>query len=373
MDPPLSSSIQELIDKNNEAIIINTKNLILENFKKEIDNIIISNTPGIYVKELLTGDQRMVLTSMAEKKGLASFYLYCKDIAYLIITDSKNEEITIDADYLDNFNWATGYDFKNPATFYEEVKLFGLEQIEKYFNDDMVKLGRDGYKRREFILIKYIIQQISLNPIYKEITINKPKLIIQSKPQISLRYNKSKKIYCKSNDKKVYLSFDIKGSIFLAYHQHGVIKEPSWEEFVSNYTTSNLIKNSKCFRLTLFGKLDKYKLNKTLISNTIIPIWETIRLHFGGYFCVIDSDELLIESKNLEKEIETINNINLPNYVRFQAYQLLYTEIPNGEPLPCIIRKFLHPKDKANSFDIKNVAKKDYKVIYNHILKNSIV
>lgn len=361
-------SLKEYASNN---IISNCKGDLLLDFYDQIkkDNINIIRYP----KQQLTGEQRIEITMICERNGL-SCYIETdenKDKSknyYLVVCKSKNEDLDI-ANLSDNIKKMLSRYMNiyfNSETFLEEIKLLNLEDMFSWFIDDIKRYGYNGYKRLMRILPDEIVKDIQSNNKYQMLIKSKPKLKGSIDPSNTLY----KKLYKPENNKKMFVSIDIKSAVFIAYRELGIITEESWTEFMIKYTPSKFLINSKRLRLEIFGKINKNNINSIIIPNLIINVWNKIENSIlEAELLAIEGDELILELKNDESALIIIKNImecEIPDYINITCYHLKCFTI-NEKIYYTKIYKY--PEGKP--FDLKCAEKKEYTGIYS-IIKTQI-
>lgn len=127
---------------------------------------------------------------------------------------------------------------------------------------------------------------------------------------ICLNVDSGKNVYNKTNKNKKFLSIDLSKANFQALKFVGVISDNTYNDFISNYTNLNYIKDSKYTRQVIFGKLNpsrQIKVEKFIISNIyyILRDWLSQKnIHFN--LEVLAVDELVISLSEFLDEIDLI-------------------------------------------------------------------
>ena len=302
----------------------------------------------------MNGKQRIQLSMLAEKQGLCSYYLENVKEPMLVISKSKNEIIDpmgIENNLIEKFSNTIGYPIKK-ETVLQDCKLFGVEKEWQLFLDELKLYGKSGFKRREETFTEFIIDLIRLSSKYVELMKEPPILM----GKVSKPFTIASMVYRKENENNKFISFDIIGSIFLAYYQLGIINKPTWSEFAGQFTSSKFLLNNKKLRVKIFGKLDPgCKTHNVIINNTILPIWDKLKHHFFGQLIAIEGDEIVITTDNYERDLQIIKDIQLHNYVRVLCYSLTTHMI---EKNTYFSRHFLFPENKKPDIKCANIENK---------------
>ncbi|AYV77491.1 MAG: hypothetical protein Dasosvirus4_12 [Dasosvirus sp.] len=352
--------LENQVPKKNKNILSQRDSLF---YKNEIDFIKTSG-PKKYNKKELLPKERIELTIEAERNGLASYTIFDNDDQFLIVCDSKNEEIT-DA-HNELFLKTLGYDPKDiqKDQFLQDIELLNLHSDYKLFCQEVSKYGIQGLKRRNIILEEYIIDYIQKDPKYQKLLEKKQEIIKDfyqnSSRFLSKSYTIAKKQYNPSNDNVTFISLDIKCANFVSYRENGVFSETTWEQFIRRFTVSQYIANNKTFRVRLFGKLES-KLNQILWQKLIVDVWKIIEPHCHNNLVAIENDEILLRPSDPESTINLLKtSILIPSYVKITCYKLKYIEQENA-----YLKIF-----PDQTFELKGINRAFYISKYKNILEH---
>jgi hypothetical protein len=289
---------------------------------------------------------------------------------FFVISESRNcpfDLATVGDNHLKRFSEITGFQFTDTNTFESDVKAYGLEPELKLFTEEMIKYHISGAKRRDEIIADRITKEIGSTDAYKTIMATKVPLIKVTGASLSPPFTIAKKLYCPENDTKVFISIDIKSSIFKAYHDMGIIPEDSWTKFMDRFTTSQLLKSNKQFRLKVFGGLNKNKNHSVMINNTIIEVWNKIHEIFTPKLLAIEGDEIVLYSgDDYQTDLDRLTCLGLGTGVRISCFRLEATaeKLIHSDKEITIHYYIRHFVDSANKFDIKCVPKEFASAIY---------
>lgn len=150
-----------------------------------------------------------------------------------------------------------------------------------------------------------------------------------------------KQLYIDENDKKVFISLDMKKANFSAlylYNSNIFGGAKTWEEFISKFTDSKHIINSKYIRQVIMGACNPKKQiqqEKELMSLLLIKMITKFNLSYPGYLCSkikvysLGEDEIILEiidrnmlSSYLEIIKEFIESTNYKDVIRISAFTL---------------------------------------------------
>jgi hypothetical protein len=338
-------------------------------FREEIEQILVEGSRR-YIKDDIPPKERIEFSLLAEKSGLASYGT--RDLEtnqeYLVVS-SKNCHDRLELDestwpvFLARFSSYTGLPFDSVETFPEDVRLFGLEERLETFRRECERYGLAGLKRRDELLIQYICSEVQKNPLYWKLT----KKRVQKDPVVMPPFTIATRQYQPSNVGSVFISIDIVAAVFQIYHREGVIAESTWEEFLANFTTSQVLRANKAFRNRVLGKLDRRGHHMALVSESIANIWHRLRAHprLEENLVAVEGDEILLRSdlENYMSDLDLICSTSLELPVRVLCYRLDQEEKTKG-----YVRRFLHPEDRP--FDVKCLDRGSLKKAYRNVLEN---
>jgi hypothetical protein len=154
---------KKLQDINNNKKQIEYANIDLNEEMKQILNM----KEKKYDKNVLSREQRINLTILAELNNYASYNLTENKDTYFVISESRKENFAINdmnSIHIKKFGDITGYTFSDLNTFIDDVKLFGLETELNLYIEDVKKYGLSGLKRRDIIIADAIIDYITKLP-----------------------------------------------------------------------------------------------------------------------------------------------------------------------------------------------------------------
>ena len=174
-----------------------------------------------------------------------------------------------------------------------------------------------------------LITDLSENEFMKEFNSQNTRIIdLYNLPSEENQYP-SKSIYNNSNDRKIFISFDLVKANFsaLMYHNSKIFnseKPISYNEWISRYTDLDYIINSKYTRQVVFGKLNPSR----QIKVEKFMIWKALK-HFKDLFeknqieakvVSFNVDEVVFETSldvinlwdKILDDIETIKEENIP-------------------------------------------------------------
>lgn len=298
----------------------------------------------LYDPNVLTGPQRMLLTLAADRHGLAAY----KEGDKLVIGPPRQIRVQINDAFLGYFARWTNKPFAEVSTFLSDVALFGLEKELQHCQEDVRRFGLDALKRRDEILCQQIVKDLTSREAYRLHVGN----AMPREKQRHERLMEQKVYFANHPQDAVFVSLDVRSSLFKAYHDLEIILEPSWEEFMRKYTSSEWMIHNKTMRLACMGKLDRHQRHAELIRGTIEPI---VHL-FDFEWSVVEGDEIVFRfTEQTWKDALAIIEPKVPSWIRVQCYRL--------ERGPFFVRRhFLHGSQIP--WDIKCCAIKRLKEAY---------
>jgi hypothetical protein len=291
-----------------------------------------------YHKKVYSGSERKAITLVAERLDLASFI---DDDDCLVICKSANAEVDVKnlpKASRDQFGYYTGFEFSAEG-FLEEVKIVGMEHMLELYVAEMRKYTGPGLKRRFRILTEGITNHITALDQYKEVLGRDIKRnTVEDKP-----YAIATRIYRfdTHDEKRRYVSLDIKSAVFLAYQLNGIITEPTWEGFLRRFTSSQFLFGSKKFRLETLGRVDVKGKNMRLVSHITCGVWDTIKERYEKYLIALEGDEILLEAG--DGVLEGILQEKLPSYISVSAFSLRIGEIDGSK---FFVKEYSYPVGK---------------------------
>jgi hypothetical protein len=339
----------------------------------EVKDIIGSGVARYYNKTCMRGPQRIALSMMAEKFGLAAYNAdddgtssdtsaqrKHKQQQKFMIGPPRKAPILFDHSYMSRFGQWVGHDFRltlSEAEFHEQVAFRGLSRELQLFRDEVAKYGLQGMKRRDELMTTHIIDSIAAMPAY----IANIKNENPARPIVLMRptdkpFSIMKTVFSKDNDGKVFLSLDIRSAVFKGYRDAGVFSESSWEDFVRKFTPSPIVAQNKALRMRIFGKLNVNHKNEILIANTTAPIMRQLQLHAANSdiparILACEGDEIIIKSNNqtASTDVQWLRFLSLGNDVRISCYRVHPIQIGDAT---FFLRDFLYHADKKPVFSL---------------------
>lgn len=145
-----------------------------------------------------------------------------------------------------------------------------------------------------------MITDIRSNPMYQQF-LNDDGVIQVPKQSIGNR-----NVYIEENDDKVFISIDMKKANFsvLHFYSRDIFRCDTWEEYVSRFTDSLYIQNSKYIRQVVLGACNPKRqitYEKSLMTRLYLHIKETL-----------NDDEFEIYSLNTDEIIISIDRFHHP-------------------------------------------------------------
>lgn len=192
--------------------------------------------------------------------------------------NKKEEKHQIRVQDIEAFQKHSGISIPIPLpeyiTYYIEIfdEYFDAKKKWEYYEDDLKnKFDNNPQKILEHIntVCRKIIEDIQSNDKFKafiDLKIETPKT-----PKINGLYN----IY---NKDKTFLSLDIRSANYTMIRTQvdGLFETHDWKDFVSKYTDSKFVRNSKYFREYIFGELNACnktkKLAKAFMDSIVIEM-----------------------------------------------------------------------------------------------------
>jgi len=300
-------------------------------------------------KKSTSPEQRIELTIEAERSSFASYIIEKNDEQFLVINpNQENFEVKIDGPFMNKISHITGFDLisSSEEEFMNKIKLYRLESTFDNYCKSVKKYSVAGLKRRDEIIEQHIISTIKSKRSYKQI-FNLAK-IKTFDALISKPFTIANLVYNPQNDNKIFISIDVRASIFLAYYTLGIIdpEYDTWEKFMEQFTHDPILINNKKIRSKIFGKLDQKNVHSKLINETILPIWAEIKDFASNNLMAIEGDEIILgpftDNDSFTEYVEhliflTTKNVN---NIKIKCYKL-HKIIANNNI--CYIRQFLFP------------------------------
>jgi hypothetical protein len=331
---------------------------------EEIKSVKESGIEKKYLKKGLSGDQRKDFSIEADKQGLVAYNMEDGDTFYFIIGKSRNENhdvSTIKGYGLQLFNKITGISFKHESL-ESDLEAVGKTKDFQLFIELLNRYGISGLKRLYIIIEQKMISEVQKTNEYQEFIKSTP----VKEAELDKPYTIARVLYNPENDEKIFISLDITAAIFVAYNKLDIIKENTWGDFISKFTSSSLIAKDKKFRSSLFGKLEKNKSHGIIINNTIIPVWNTVKEkcpEITKQIMSVEGDEIVIRSENHEQEIKQLVALNFAPHVKICCFKLNCIKV-NGKNV--YVRNFIFPNQ--GTFDIKCAGQENYIEAYTRMV-----
>jgi len=219
--------------------------------------------------------------------------------------------------------------FENRLELYEdEFKAETLwnkleDVIDNKFNGT-VQLFLDNF----YAVRENIIQSVKNSPEFQEF--NQCNMEKYQMLEIDEDYG-TNEIYKGNNIGKYYISIDLSKANYQALRYCGVIKEPTYQEFIGKFTDLDYIKDSKYLRSVVFGQLNP-KRHITVEKYLVSKIYNFLK-HSGKY-SDLEKDAKLVSILNDELIFE------VPENLLKMDYTFLKTDIKNELGLDCKVEQF---------------------------------
>ena len=204
----------------------------------------------------------------------------------------------------------------------------------------ILELGEDpdGWINRFELLKGRIINEIKDNQAYKNFIASD-----MSSWSIENLGISSKSIYEISDktdtSQDTYLSIDLKSANFQAIKEVGVYSDYSWSDFISKYTDSEHIKESKYFRSVIYGNLNVSRIQtvEKYLTNTVRKFLDTAGLLPSNYGLItMMPDELVYKvsgvfrpgfnTRSLEAAVEKETGVSTKIEHFSLRHQYLYSD-----------------------------------------------
>jgi len=248
------------------------------------------------------------------------------------------------------------------------IKPYYDTDIFNYFIDDLNTIGYGQIKADISKVKNEIINSLKSNSEYK-IFISNDNL----NPCYPNNFMDKKSIYNLSNLEKNLISIDIRMANWTCYKK--ITKQElniNWVEFVSKFTKSKFISNSKYLREVIFGELNSKKLTK-FIGEFLFDIDNTIN---DIPYLQSNLEKIMCSTDEIIYNIKDINNFNYEDFVSLlsksnQNLNLIYRIEKFTLKQLCPYDYFI--KEITNS-NIKNISIKQiqFKQIPKHFISQSI-
>jgi hypothetical protein len=357
-----------------------TKRYLEMDIQQEINEIIKSEIARKYSKKHMPPSQRIAISLLAEKCGLVAYgeeFDSTKggkrsDQMFIVGPRRTDTVVTMDEYYIKRFSEQIGAPFPvvcSKEKFLELVEIYRLQREHDIFFAECSAYGFHGMKRRDELMMQHMVDTIAKHPVYiSDIASDKPIEDI-GKSFMDKSFTIAKKVYSPENDRKMFISIDIRASIFNGYRDLGIIAQRTWKDFVRSFSNSELLLLNKGFRLRVFGKLNHKGKNETLIRNSIASHVHKIQtLPLYGRTVAIEGDEIIVETSEeaVEKDIQDLIDLKLGEDCRISGYRLRTCKY--GSKTTYFVREFFYHGDKDPEFGLdKAVPVYDLKCVPKHI------
>ena len=234
-----------------------------------------------------------------------------------------------------------------------------LDNMDKYFNcntqyclflEDLQNMEFYQLRKEATVIMKKVGEYIKNNKEYQKFTTIQSSIVMPN----DLVYNSN--LYSSVNTNKLLISIDVKSANFTTLkHFCPSVTDLTWVEFISQFTKSKFLIQSKQFREIIFGELGNNKIHKLpilFIAEVAKFVSENDKYNkcMKKVFC--SNDEIVYEvvSEVGFNIIEFTKNINelKPNYFRIEMYKLVQL----GK-LPYFVKEHIDGKK-----EFKNIPKK---------------
>lgn len=296
--------------------------LIKEEILKFKDN----SDDKLIINDELTRFQRSDIHEFVKKFGLFSRSVNKSGstMKCIIVSRSMEDNVEIDSNFIETFSSLSKIPIPVPLPEYFD---YFVRETDPYFNSlkmfNMFKLdvkefgGLSNFRKHIDGVLEKILDNIKSNPDFDEFK-QVPKQKAKSDVKNDETPNISKKFYNIANKDKYFVSLDIKSANFtmMKYHYPKLFGEnKSWSTYISQFTSSEFIRNCKYIRELIFGKLGTSNRVNTLCINFITKIEKEIREHFttNHQFKAINMthDEVIycLEHDTLEDKIKAFEHL----------------------------------------------------------------
>ncbi len=346
--------------------------------QEELLSIVTEKGTVKYSRTETTSEQRIYLTILAEQNNFSAFIekdqsntnqgARDKSNEFLVITNNTNNFPPIDVDNLWDahvklFSDYVGVTLYGP-TIKQSIEEYQLTEQWDIFRKDIERYGLTGYKRRNIVFSEYMVKKIKESSEFQQVVKNKPKLE-------EIKYIRLSKIgtmvgtfyaekSCKNADPScVWITLDAKSAIYQGYRNCGIFAQRSWKEFVSQYTKSKSLIDSKQVRLSMFGELNQaMKCNALIINNSIIKLWNIIADICKEVVSLMEGDEIILKCTDDNYESYLTKICQLLNYddVKVSCLKMSHHQITiNGDIKKFYIKEYIQDKasNQSQIFEVK--------------------
>lgn len=337
-------------------------------YHKEIAEILSDENARSYSKKVLDGKERILFSVLAEKNGLVSYGQVDQDgrnpcLVISLPLDLSVDDLINDPSVYHTFSEYIG----KPVLEFSDIQLFGLSKEWEIFLNSLKRYGLAGLKRRTEIFMEYLVTHISSSPKYQEWIAKSKEMRPVLLGEVSKPFTICNKIYQPLNDNAVFISIDVKASIFQAYYDLGIIPQKTWASFMEQFTNDPYLINNKKLRLKVFGKLDKNKTNSILIPNTILPFYQRLLTidDLSSDLMVVEGDEIVFKTTARPAALkEVLEFIRVDeDYLRISQYTIKYHDKDSNKG-SYFSRHFSYPPEKVSRPDIKGAKPEDLRSAY---------
>jgi hypothetical protein len=305
----------------------------------QIDEFIESYKNVIQIDNNISNKDRADLHEYCKKKGLFSRSITKEGTTQKIVIVTKNKpEIVvkniIDDSVVDFFDTHSNVPIPVPKIefidYYLELfdPIFNCKRLYNLLISDVIKFGDlNGLKREINKVTSEIYHHIEQSDGYKKYFLKTdPSIII---PDCSLNYN----IYNPTNDKKWFISIDIKSANFRVLKNicNDIFTDVTeFSDFVGKYTESEFIKECKMIREIIFGRTGQCKkINKMalIFVNKVDKLIESTEYIKHMKKIMLSADEVVYEIDDYMKDnyndlVKLIEEFN-SNFFHVRMFKLV--------------------------------------------------
>jgi hypothetical protein len=297
----------------------------------------ISGPDSVYEFDtVLSGKERSTCHDIAKELKISTETITFPDSTDKTIILRKKEKIkpplngySIRVQDIEAFQKHSGISIPIPLPEYVDkyIDIFdehfdAIKKWEYYQHDLKNKFDNNPQKLLEHIAIvrRTIIEDMKANDKFRafmDSKVDNPKT-----PKTRALYN----VY---NRDKTFLSIDIRSANYTMIRKHidGLFETDDWKDFVSKYTHSKFVINSKYFREYVFGELNATKKTKNLAKAFMDTIVDELFVEFQmKESCLVyrEGDEIVykFEDQSKLKEIRKFLNGKYPNMLHITSFVL---------------------------------------------------
>lgn len=277
--------------------------------------------------------------------------------------DSNQElNLTVSTEMIEFFNKYSKLPI--PINSPETIQYY-LDTLKDFYNTNqyenfILEIKELGFNRIKNDIPKVknlIIQHINENEEYKNF------LTLSKIPSYPENYIGRSSIYNSKNANKKFLSIDIKSANWNCLKRNtNSTYSGSWSDFVSNFTPSKFIKESKYFREVVFGELGSKKIDK-FMGEIIYELEQLIRtdLLISQQIKKINCtrDEIIYEIIDLDNfDFEKLTNLVKTIDLDFSIYRIETFNLVQLKPFDYFVKEIIKSNDsKSNKVQFKQVPK----------------